>query len=135
MSYFLLHLPFTTGGLMMEMVPSRVHRPIGSVVTFSCSYHSSEQMDIEFQESPPGSNNVNGLSSASDSQHSHALMRYSWGARRLLPVVVRPDSSAVECRVVNMEGQSVGMLASIIQPGVTPSIHFWRNILWSHSLR
>jgi hypothetical protein len=97
---------------MLELMPSRVTRPVGTEITFSCSYHSNEELTIEFSvepttpEPPPSPT------------YTDSFMRYEWGSKRLKTVFIHPYHRLVICRVRNKEGIAVGEITSMIYPGV-----------------
>lgn len=102
---------YCTGGIILELTPSRVNRSIGTSVTFSCSYHSSEELFIEFTEDP--------LTPAPPPSISYndSFVRYEWGSKRLKTLVIHPLHRLVVCSVRNKEGMKVGEITSMIYQG------------------
>nr|CAD7589934.1 unnamed protein product [Timema genevievae] len=100
-------------GLMMELVPVRVSQPVGTLVSFVCSYNSNEEMNIEFIEIPKpvvvqttnGNNNLH---------HTHTITRYDSGAKRVWTVRITRWHKNVQCLVKNKAGDILGTLTSTI---------------------
>nr|CAD7195790.1 unnamed protein product [Timema douglasi] len=100
-------------GLMMELVPVRVSQPVGTLVSFVCSYNSNEEMNIEFIEIPKpavvqttnGNNNLH---------HTHTITRYDSGAKRVWTVRITRWHKNVQCLVKNKAGNILGTLTSTI---------------------
>ncbi|XP_063241894.1 basement membrane-specific heparan sulfate proteoglycan core protein isoform X7 [Bacillus rossius redtenbacheri] len=104
----------STKGLMMELVPIVVKKPIGSIVTFVCSYNSNDGMNIEFIEVPPSPTAIsNGNTSL---QHTHMISRYESGAKRLFTIKVHRNHHSVICVVSDKAGRIVGNFISRIYP-------------------
>lgn len=106
---------------MMKLTPERVDAPAGTIITFTCSYHSSEKMQIEFQETFSGvENNEQTPQFWND---IGVLQRHEWGDERLWTVEIRPQHKMVSCVVRIPDGTVVGTLSSMIHPGGTdPSL-------------
>ena len=106
-----------TGGVMMELVPLRVHECPGTRTTFSCSYRSNERLQIEFEA----------LSTLNTAQHNRMfskreiladlVSRYSWGATRQWTLLVQPHHKLVNCNLRNAKGFLVGQLTAVIETG------------------
>ncbi|CAG2056707.1 unnamed protein product [Timema podura] len=98
---------------MMELVPVRVSQPVGTLVSFVCSYNSNEEMNIEFIEIPKpvvvqttnGNNNLH---------HTHTITRYDSGAKRVWTVRITRWHKNVQCLVKNKAGDILGTLTSTI---------------------
>ncbi|XP_059491072.1 basement membrane-specific heparan sulfate proteoglycan core protein isoform X8 [Neocloeon triangulifer] len=105
------------GGIMLEMIPARVSALPGNEVTFACSFHSNEELKLEFSEDPPsrGNQTLDG-----GPPYQHALDPYQMGAKRLKKVVIRPELRSITCTAHNMEGLEVGSISSMVYPSDVP---------------
>lgn len=99
---------------MLEMIPARVSAQPGHEVTFACSFHSNEQLSLEFSEEPPAS--LGDAGADGGPSHQHALEPYQMGAKRLKSVVIRPELRSITCTARNQEGQLVGSISSVLVP-------------------
>ena len=119
LTFFLLPACFAllVGGIMMELVPLRVHEPVGTRTTFSCSYRSNERLSIEFEalKEYPGVRLVSKREILSD-----YFSRYSWGANRKWTLVLEAEHRMVVCRLKNSRGGVVGQLTAVLNPGLEP---------------
>ena len=93
---------------MMKLTPERVDVPAGTIVTFTCSYHSSEKMEIVFDETFYGQQNI-GHTPGTWLQRIH-----NWGGEGLWRVTIKPQHTMVSCLVRNTGGTVVGTLSSMI---------------------
>lgn len=122
--------------LMMKLTPDSVTAPIGQLVKFTCEYHSSESLRIEFEETLldeyvepsrelssgvniPGTYNLLkqqprkvSISTAVETTQSH-----QWGAEKSLTIRIKPGHKRVSCRVRNENHEVLGILSSMIHPG------------------
>lgn len=106
---------------MMKLTPERVDAPAGTIVTFTCSYHSSEKMRIEFDETFSGAENIQ----QTPEFWEDVLQSHKWGDERFWRIEIKPQHKMVSCQVQNRDGTVVGTLSSMIYPGGTdPSLMF-----------
>lgn len=115
------------GGIMMELIPLRVHEPVGTRTTFSCSYRSNERLSIEFEalKEYPGVRLVSKREILSD-----YFSRYSWGANRKWTLVLEAEHRMVVCRLKNSRGGVVGQLTAVLNPGLEPcTVHAKYNAI------
>ncbi|XP_075211994.1 terribly reduced optic lobes isoform X4 [Lycorma delicatula] len=109
--------------LMMILSPERVTVPVGTYVRFNCSYHSSERLRIEFDETLIGPPERMDLLPTSHSEKffSNIQRFFSWGSERVWQLQIKPNHLMVNCRVRNSEGVEVGSLSSMINPDSGPT--------------
>jgi len=104
---------------MLEMIPARVSARPGQEVTFACSFHSNEQLSLEFSEEPPSRGEP--ASAEGGPPYQHALEPYQMGAKRLKVVAIRAELRSITCTARNQEGHTVGSISSMVYPsGGTP---------------
>ena len=127
---FFMHLVLVCmnplGGLVMELSPAHVCEVPGTHVTFTCSYRSSERLEIEFVTSRvyrPGTARVSQLTGRD------ITARHSWGAMRKWTVELGSEVRMVTCRVVNLVGLTVGQLHARVKSGENREGNgFYRNV-------
>ncbi|XP_065349472.1 basement membrane-specific heparan sulfate proteoglycan core protein isoform X5 [Cloeon dipterum] len=102
--------PVEVWGIMLEMIPARVVGRTYSVVSIACSYHSNEELRLEFTEDPPQQGNM----TTQGQQYQHALEPYKMGFKRLTQVVIRPELRSITCTARNMEGRAIGAISSMV---------------------
>jgi hypothetical protein len=101
----------------MRLYPNLVKQPVGSEVDFTCSYHSKEEMTIEFEEVP--SVVVPHIGSGNGGHIGHAVQRYDWGAESVYHLRIHDSHRAVTCTVYSKEGIAMGTLKAMIHhPGL-----------------
>lgn len=92
---------------MMELTPSVVRAPIGSSVSFTCKYHNHEQLEILVVE--------NGQYMFRDSD---IYMRCDDSAYKTWRVQVGVVPIRITCELRNKQGNTVGLLAAQVYPGL-----------------
>lgn len=98
----------------MKLYPEKVEAAVGVLVKFTCSYVSSEKLTIEFDETF--------YPTSADWHQPESLQisdNYDWGAEKYLVTRIRLGHKMVSCRVRNADGELLGTLSSMINPGVT----------------
>lgn len=98
----------------MKLYPEKVEAAVGDRVKFTCSYVSSEKLTIEFDETF--------YPTTWDWPQVESLQikdNHEWGAEKYLVTQIRPGHKMVSCRVRNADGELLGYLSSMINPGVT----------------
>lgn len=99
---------------MLEMIPARVSAQPGQVVTFACSFHSSEHLSLEFSEEPAAS--LGDAAWGTGGPYEHALDPYQMGAKRLKTVAIRPELRSITCTARNSDNHVVGSISSMVFP-------------------
>lgn len=103
---------------MMEISPERVFAPVGTYVRFNCSYHSSERLKIEFDETLHGPDEpMDYFESSQSPRYLSDIHRHTWGSERVWQLRIKPNHIMVNCHVQNSDGVEVGSLSSMINPG------------------
>jgi hypothetical protein len=100
---------------MLEMIPARVSAQPGQVVTFACSFHSSEHLSLEFSEEPAASLGDAAWGNGGP-PYEHALDPYQMGAKRLKTVAIRPELRSITCTARNSDNHVVGSISSMVFP-------------------
>ena len=105
---------YVTGGLVMELRPARVCLAPGpgTRVTFTCSYRSSQRLDIQFDTSYDYTPRTRVLDGVRD-----VTARHNWGATRMWTRELGPDVRMVTCRLTNRAGVTVGQLHARVYSG------------------
>ena len=107
-----------SGGLVMELTPARVCLAPGpgTRVTFTCSYRSSQRLDIQFDTSHAFTPETRVLAHELDTVKD-VTSRHNWGATRRWTRVLGPDVRMVTCRLTNVAGVTVGQLHARVYSG------------------
>ena len=105
----------------MELSPVTVCAAPGDRVTFTCSYISSQRLDILFS------------SSSSSSMVRREILsdtgvRYSWGATRHWTIVASGSGREVTCSLVSRAGDTVGQLHASLYTGASSHLSFLSSL-------
>uniref|UniRef100_A0A8D9EVV2 Basement membrane-specific heparan sulfate proteoglycan core protein n=1 Tax=Cacopsylla melanoneura TaxID=428564 RepID=A0A8D9EVV2_9HEMI len=100
-------------GIMMELKPTYVDQVVGSVIRFSCKYHSREPLSIEFETVFSGNRTDEYDTHAPQESYRHAQN----GAERYWNVTISDGLVYVSCRVRNSQGVALGRLTTMIGTG------------------
>ena len=113
-----------SGGLVMELTPARVCLAPGpgTRVTFTCSYRSSQWLDIQFDTSHAFTPETRVLAHELDTVKD-VTSRHNWGATRRWTRVLGPDVRMVTCRLTNVAGVTVGQLHARVYSGDLYSVY------------
>ena len=104
-----------TGGILLELVPLRVHEPAGSRAEFTCRYRSNERLSIEFAAYKTDQAAVRLFSKRE--VLGDFLSRYSWGATRKWELVLQREHRTVACILRNSQGLVVGQIMATVNTG------------------
>lgn len=112
-------------GVSVELTPLKVKQKVGETVRFTCTYHGSEPMAIDFQE-------IRRPQRIVFSDIAEAFMgppdrlellegsnrRYKNTDEQSVDIVITPDLTAVKCRILSVTGIEVAMVRAHITKGL-----------------
>ncbi|XP_034241184.1 basement membrane-specific heparan sulfate proteoglycan core protein-like isoform X2 [Thrips palmi] len=106
-------------GVSVELTPLTVRQKVGETVRFTCTYHGSEPMAIDFEEIRRPQRIVfseiaYSFMGPADLHLEHINKRYRNRDEQSIDVVITPDLIAVKCRIQNVAGVEVAMVMSQI---------------------
>ncbi|KAJ1522549.1 hypothetical protein ONE63_001735 [Megalurothrips usitatus] len=109
-------------GVRVELTPLRVRQRVGAVVRFTCTYHGSELMDIEFEEirKPSPASYLKSNLQGNYRPEAASLRQYKQSDEQVVDIVITSDLTAVKCRIKNTDGAEVAMVVSHITKVAEP---------------
>lgn len=112
-------------GVSVELTPLTVRQKVGETVRFTCTYHGSEPMAIDFEKiRRPQPQHIElyaplySFMGPADLQLEHLNKRYKNKDEQSIDIVITPDLIAVKCRIQNVDGMEVAMVMSHITKGL-----------------
>lgn len=118
-------------GVSVELTPLTVRQKVGETVRFTCIYHGSEPMAIDFEEIRKPQRIVfsevaYGFMGPAKLQLDYFSRRYKNEDEQSIDIVITPDLIAVKCRIKNVEGMEVAMVMSHITKGLNSVVFLGR---------
>lgn len=104
----------TLDGISLEITPSQVIAPPGTLINFTCKYHSQEPLEIIVIEHGRPAFSVD-----------DAYQSYEKGARKSWFTTVDERATIVQCMVRKMDEFVVGLISARVYPGL---LHKCREI-------
>lgn len=119
-------------GVQVELKPLSVKQQVGAVVRFTCTYHGSEPMEIEFEEVRRPRNNVYPQNILHAETLRLKLKQYQNSDEQVIDIMITPELQAVVCRIRNFGGLEVAVVMSHITKGLLFVSLIGRSSLFVH---